>query len=302
MSRACSVLALVAQLAIVAHGPGHGDGVSPASRSARRSRAPGASRRVVEPPRRIGIAAAAQSRQLARRARRRGAVQTHHRGLRPTSPSRRSGRVQLPPFVATVGGKRDRRPTPIDRRRARADLAAAGRARARAAGRRARRRVARLALRRPAGGLRRRRAAQRDGAHSGCAATRPSFRRRCRRCWRTTSTSRAACRTQGRRCFETLTLPARALPALPGRRRDPAGGAHLLAAALVVVLLARGELRAAHRQRALRRASSRRRAAGPPTTPAPWARSRVTRARRDGRGARRRSRRAHGARRRQPAT
>ena len=77
---------------------------------------------------------------------------------------------------------------------------------------------------------------------------------------------------QGRRCFETLSYRRGLFPLFPGNVTIPPARAHLLPAAHILVLLARGELRALAPTACASSRSIRRLAIGPRTTPARWVR------------------------------
>ena len=170
--RAVLGVALVAQLAIAANGPDTATACLPIQRDARRCARRAASRRDIEPPQRRRHCSCCESR-VASRVEPDGAAQFSTiteasadvaiGAGRAASSCRRSSPI--------VDGTRDQlRPDRRGRapRRSRRLAVVLVDARAR---RRARRRVARLAVRRPAGGLRGRRAAQRAGAQA--AASQP---------------------------------------------------------------------------------------------------------------------------------
>ena len=166
-----------------------------------------------------------------------------HRGHRPQRPHGRAavrgecGRAARECRGGAGRGSRDRR-------------TAANSARARMARSRRTRRAGRHAVRGSAGGLRRRRAAQRERATA--AATQPDIlsagnagRAGVRPC--------TPCRTHahGSPVLRDALVSSRAVSSLRRPNRHRPGRAHLLASLVDVVLLTRRELRTTHRQRAV---------------------------------------------------
>ena len=212
-------LALLAQLAITAQGPDTATACLPLTLTRRRTRAGRVPRR--RSSRRVGRAPApALACRFARRARRRRANERDHRRRRPTSRSRRSDASRCRPSsrrstrsarsprrsVVTVREPIDPPPGRARRRRGSTTRTAANARLARSSGSRWTTRSTCCSTR---------------GRAADYAETRPSFRRRWRRCWRTTSTSRAAADRMGAGCFETLSYRRALFPLFPGRVAIP---------------------------------------------------------------------------------